>query len=92
MAYQLLRSLCRNGRAIHNMASKPRINVDVVSDVIWPWCWVGKRKMELAMESLKDKFDFRVRWEPFFLKPDTPPEGIPKPAAYTDPNNPRYGC
>lgn len=48
--------------------------------------------MELAMDSVKDKYDFHVRWEPFFLKPNTPPEGIPKPAAYTDPNNPRVAA
>lgn len=41
------------------------------------------------MDSLKDKIEFRVRWEPFLLKPDIPADGIPKPAAYTDPSNPR---
>ncbi|XP_033760960.1 uncharacterized protein LOC117342811 [Pecten maximus] len=45
--------------------------------------------MEQAMEMLKDKYDFTVRWEPFFLRSDTPPEGRPKPAAYMDPSNPR---
>lgn len=44
--------------------------------------------MELAMDSLKDKFDFKVRWEPFLLRPQTPPEGLPKPPAYSDPNSP----
>lgn len=41
------------------------------------------------MDSLKDKIEFRVRWEPFLLKPDSPADGFPKPAAYTDPSNPR---
>ncbi|XP_060083162.1 uncharacterized protein LOC132562437 [Ylistrum balloti] len=45
--------------------------------------------MEQAMELLKDKYEFTIRWEPFFLRPDTPPEGRPKPAAYMDPSNPR---
>lgn len=44
--------------------------------------------MELAMDSLKDKFDFTVRWEPFLLRPQIPPEGAPKPPGYTDPNSP----
>lgn len=44
--------------------------------------------MELAMDSLKEKFDFKVRWEPFLLRPQTPPEGLPKPPAYSDPNSP----
>ncbi|ESO86447.1 hypothetical protein LOTGIDRAFT_235471 [Lottia gigantea] len=41
------------------------------------------------MAELADKFEFAVRWEPFLLKPDTPPEGMPKPEMYSDPNNPR---
>ncbi|OWF54605.1 uncharacterized protein LOC110442998 [Mizuhopecten yessoensis] len=45
--------------------------------------------MEQAMEILKDKYEFTIRWEPFFLRSDTPPEGRPKPAAYMDPSNPR---
>ncbi|CAC5360678.1 unnamed protein product [Mytilus coruscus] len=45
--------------------------------------------MELAMNSLKDKIEFRVRWEPFLLNPNSPADGSPKPASYTDPSNPR---
>lgn len=41
------------------------------------------------MDTLKDKIEFRVRWEPFLLNPNSPPDGTPKPAAYTDPSNPR---
>lgn len=41
------------------------------------------------MEILKDKYEFTVRWEPFFLRSDTPPEGRPKPASYPDLSNPR---
>ena len=32
---------------------KQKINITIVSDVICPWCWVGKRKMEMAMEMVK---------------------------------------
>ncbi|KAK3603688.1 hypothetical protein CHS0354_023286 [Potamilus streckersoni] len=46
--------------------------------------------MELAMDSLKEKFEFRVRWEPFLLRPDTPPDGLPKPKEYMNVNNPRF--
>ncbi|KAK3094322.1 hypothetical protein FSP39_000317 [Pinctada imbricata] len=46
----------------------------------------------MAMDSVKEKYDFRVRWEPFMLRPNTPPEGSPKPAQYTDPNNPRVAA
>ncbi|KAH3813562.1 hypothetical protein DPMN_142023 [Dreissena polymorpha] len=45
--------------------------------------------MEEAMTSLSSKFEFRVRWEPYFLKPDAPPGGTPIPPEYADPRNPR---
>jgi predicted DsbA family dithiol-disulfide isomerase len=35
------------------MDSKPKIMITIVSDVICPWCWVGKRKLEMAMEKVK---------------------------------------
>lgn len=45
--------------------------------------------MEVAMHSLSSKYEFRIRWEPYLLKPETPPDGFPIPPAYSDPNNPR---
>lgn len=41
------------------------------------------------MESLSSKYEFRIRWEPYLLRPQTPPEGLPIPAQYKDPSNPR---
>ena len=37
--------------------------------------------MEAAMETVRDKYEFRVRWQPFLLRPETPPEGIQKAPA-----------
>jgi predicted DsbA family dithiol-disulfide isomerase len=54
---------------------KPVIHVDVVSDVVCPWCYIGKRRLDKAMSSLKDKFDFEVVYHPFELNPAMPPEG-----------------
>ncbi|KAL4220751.1 hypothetical protein ACF0H5_021145 [Mactra antiquata] len=45
--------------------------------------------MEKAMDTLSSEFEFRVRWEPYMLRPQTPPEGLPIPDGYRDPNNPR---
>nr|KAG5708269.1 hypothetical protein BaRGS_021203 [Batillaria attramentaria] len=64
------------------MATRPVVNVDVVSDVMCPWCWVGKRRLEGGMKSLEDKFQFRVRWLPYMLRPQAPPEGLPIPPQY----------
>ena len=60
--------------------------VDVVSDVVCPWCYIGKRKLETALARLRaDQPDLAatVRWHPFELNPDLPVEGIPR-AAYIE--------
>jgi predicted DsbA family dithiol-disulfide isomerase len=57
--------------------------VDVVSDVVCPWCFIGKRKLETALERLHERepeADVRVRWHPFQLNPDLPADGIPREA------------
>lgn len=41
------------------------------------------------MNTLSSKYEFRVRWEPFLLRSNTPPEGLPIPPEYKDPSNPR---
>ena len=56
--------------------ARPEVKVQIVSDVICPWCWIGKKKLEQALSVLGDKFSFQMSWEPYFLKPDIPPEGI----------------
>jgi predicted DsbA family dithiol-disulfide isomerase len=60
--------------------------VDVVSDVVCPWCYIGKRKLERALDELRLRepgLDVAVRWHPFELNPDLPPEGIDR-RAYLD--------
>ena len=56
-------------------APHPSITVDVVSDVVCPWCYIGKRRLESALAELPD-VDVQVRWHPFFLNPWVPREGI----------------
>ena len=54
--------------------------IDIVSDVVCPWCFIGKRRLEAALERLRtDRPDIapRIRWLPYFLNPDTPVEGEP---------------
>src|SRR5690348_1364812 len=55
--------------------SKPVIKVDVVSDVVCPWCYIGKRRMEKAIKELGDEVDIQLEFHPFELNPDTPKEG-----------------
>jgi predicted DsbA family dithiol-disulfide isomerase len=51
--------------------------IDVISDVICPWCYIGKRHLERALALLeKDGLSFTIAWHPFQLNPDMPPEGV----------------
>ena len=50
------------------------VTVDVVSDVMCPWCLIGKRKLERALALLPDA-TVEVRWRPYLLDPTLPPEG-----------------
>jgi predicted DsbA family dithiol-disulfide isomerase len=51
------------------------LEIDVVSDVICPWCFLGKRRLDKAI-SLLDDIKVDVNWRPFFLDPTIPKEGI----------------
>ena len=53
--------------------------IDVVSDVVCPWCYIGKRRLEAALARLRESepdLPIQVRWHPFQLNPDLPAEGI----------------
>ncbi len=58
------------------------LNVDVVSDVVCPWCYIGKRRLESALAEIGD-VDVQVKWHPFFLNPWVPREGISRDAYLT---------
>lgn len=52
------------------------LSVDVTSDVICPWCYIGRRRLERAIAALDGSVEVRVRWLPFQLNPLMPKEGI----------------
>jgi predicted DsbA family dithiol-disulfide isomerase len=52
------------------------ISVKIVSDAICPWCYVAKRQLERAAADLPAGVTLSVRWRPFELNPDMPPEGL----------------
>ena len=54
---------------------KTRIKIDVVSDVVCPWCYIGKRRLEKAIAALSDAYDFEISYLPFELMPEMPVEG-----------------
>jgi predicted DsbA family dithiol-disulfide isomerase len=53
-----------------------RLLIEIASDVICPWCYIGKRRLEKALESLKGEVDARIEWLPFQLNPDMPAGGV----------------
>src|SRR5574343_840837 len=57
------------------------LTIEIVSDVVCPWCYIGLRRLAAAIEQVRAEYDpaFACQkiWRPFFLNPDTPPEGEP---------------
>lgn len=51
------------------------LDIDIVSDVVCPWCYLGQRRLGLALESLAGEIAANVTWKPYQLEPNTPPEG-----------------
>jgi len=58
------------------------LTIDIVSDVVCPWCFVGKRKLAAALDlyaqERPDAPAPRVTWRPFQLNPQMPAEGMPR--------------
>ncbi len=50
--------------------------IDVISDVICPWCYIGKRRLEKAIAAVEGQHEVQVHWHPFQLNPTMPKEGI----------------
>lgn len=56
------------------------LTIDIVSDVVCPWCYIGKRKLEAALASPEAVGlpPIEIRWHPFQLNPDMPSAGVPR--------------
>ncbi len=57
------------------MSEQQPVRIDVVSDVVCPWCFIGKRRLEKAL-ALKPDIAVEVHWHPYFLNDWIPREGI----------------
>ncbi|MGR3811063.1 DsbA family oxidoreductase [Jiulongibacter sp. NS-SX5] len=56
---------------------KKNVKIDIVSDVVCPWCYVGKKNLEKALEQLED-VEVEMNFRPFQLDPTIPVEGVDK--------------
>jgi len=52
------------------------MKIEVVSDVICPWCYIGKRRLEKALKILEKEIQPEILWLPFQLNPEMPREGV----------------
>jgi predicted DsbA family dithiol-disulfide isomerase len=58
------------------------LHIDIASDIVCPWCYIGKRHLEQALEMYADEYPNAeaptLAWMPFQLNPDLPTEGMPR--------------
>lgn len=55
------------------------MRIDIYSDTVCPWCFLGKRRLELAVAS-RPQYDTQIRWRPFELNPEVPMDGVSRAA------------
>tara|TARA_B100001179_G_scaffold220815_1_gene195681 strand:+ start:191 stop:859 length:669 start_codon:yes stop_codon:yes gene_type:complete len=58
------------------------LSIDIVSDIVCPWCAIGYKKLFEAMTQLDDEISFDVNWKPYELHPEIPKEGFDKKEYY----------
>jgi predicted DsbA family dithiol-disulfide isomerase len=54
------------------------MHVDIYSDTVCPWCFLGKRRLELAVAA-RPQYEVHITWRPFELNPEVPVDGIDLP-------------
>jgi predicted DsbA family dithiol-disulfide isomerase len=60
---------------MESSSDMPSVHIDVVSDVVCPWCYIGKRRLEEAI-ALTPDVNVSINWRAYFLNPWIPREGI----------------
>jgi predicted DsbA family dithiol-disulfide isomerase len=55
------------------VANTPTVHVEIWSDVVCPWCYIGKRRFERAVDALRGEIDVEVVYRPYQLDPNAPP-------------------
>ena len=59
------------------------MKIDIISDTICPWCFIGKRRLEQALGTHPPPEDVEINWQPFQLNPDMPAHGMDRGAYLT---------
>ena len=55
-----------------------KLKIDIVSDVVCPWCVIGFINLQKAMKELNDQIKFEISWKPYELHPEIPQNGYDK--------------
>jgi predicted DsbA family dithiol-disulfide isomerase len=55
-----------------------KLQIEVASDVVCPWCYIGKKRLEKALSLVDGELRPEIRWLPFQLNPGMPKEGMPR--------------
>ena len=63
----------------HGSSARTRVRIDIFSDTVCPWCWIGKRRLERTLEARPD-LDPETIWHAFQLNPTMPAEGMDRKA------------
>jgi predicted DsbA family dithiol-disulfide isomerase len=69
----------RGIEGIDDMADRQTLTIDVVSDVVCPWCYLGQKRLDSAIAAVPD-VDVSVAWRPYQLDPTIPPQGMERKA------------
>ena len=54
------------------------LKIDIVSDIVCPWCVIGFKNLKKAMQELQTELNFEITWKPYELHPEIPQEGYDK--------------
>ena len=57
-------------------SAAPTAIIEVISDVVCPWCYIGKARLERGLALVDPALSFEVRWRPFELNPGLPRQGM----------------
>lgn len=60
-----------------NAQALPGLRVEIISDVVCPWCFIGGKRLERAV-ALVPEIEVTVGWRPYQLDPAVPPDGLPR--------------
>ena len=71
----MISNCCQSARQVTESIQPQPLQIDIVSDVVCPWCIIGYKQFEKALAQLPGQFEVSLDWRPFELNPDTPREG-----------------